>query len=102
MEHDTLTQEEFVAMLQANRSLGPDYDQETARQILDRVRSSSDAYSIENPSSLNVPRIRGLKEGGLGKPQNSDLGGLHFTKFSAFFPRKLTLGDCTKPRPPAP
>jgi hypothetical protein len=96
-EHDTLTQEEIVAMSQANCSPGPDYyDQETARQILDRAHPSSDADSIEDPSSLNGPRIRGLKEGGLGKPQNSNLRGLHFTKFSTFSPvhSRFVTGQC--------
>ena len=54
---EDLTREELLAILKANRSLGPEYDEETARQILDRVRSGSTA-STSNQTAVREDRGR--------------------------------------------
>lgn len=48
---DPLTHDEILAMLKANRALGPEYDKITAQQILDRMASSPTSNAAGPPLS---------------------------------------------------
>ncbi len=46
---EPLTHEEILAMLKANRALGPEYDKVTAQQILDRMAAPSTSNAPDPP-----------------------------------------------------
>lgn len=45
---EKLTKDEVLAILKANRALGPEYDEETAQQLLERLHSPSDPVAASH------------------------------------------------------